>query len=87
MRLLLLCLLFVLALGCDVVGRESVPPATMRVVEYREITGSTSGPLLHVWLVADAKRDLCFAVFRSDSVAAVKVDCSTVKPQPEKVIP
>lgn len=84
---ILLCLLAVLVLGCDVVSRDSVPPASMRVVEYREITGSMPGPLLHVWLVADTKRDLCFAVFRSNGAAVAKVDCATVKPQPEKVNP
>lgn len=84
---LLFCFLFILVLGCDVVSRDSVPPASMRVVEYKEITGSMPGPLLYVWLVADAKRDLCFVVFRSDSVAVAKVDCATVKPQPERTIP
>lgn len=84
----LLCLLVVLVLGCDVASRlDSVPPTSMRVVEYGEITGSLPSPLLHVWLVADTKRDLCFAVFKSAGATVAKVDCATVKPQPEKVNP
>jgi hypothetical protein len=87
MRRLLAPLALLFLCGADDCRRPDVTPTSVRVVEYNEITGSLPGPALHVWMVADDKRDLCFAVFRSDSVAVVKVDCATVKPKPEKGCP
>jgi hypothetical protein len=68
---------------------KKVPPVSMRVVEYSEITGSMPGPAVHVWMVADDKRDLCFAVFQSGNagIVVVRVDCEGIKPTPERGCP
>lgn len=88
MRRMLAPLALLLLCGTDDCDK-SAPPASMRVIEYKEITGSMPGPTVHVWLVADDKRDLCFIVFNSggSSVAPVKIDCAGVKPKPERGCP
>jgi hypothetical protein len=89
MRWLVACVLMTFVAGCGHSTAPKIPKTSMRVVEYKEITGSIPGPTLHVWMVVDDKRDLCFAVFNSgdSSVAPVKIDCAGVKPQPERGCP
>jgi len=92
----LLCLLVVFVLGCNGnssnLSTPSVPPiatTSMRIVEYSDVSDPIfSSPRLHVWVVADAKRNLCFVVFRSGEggVTVVKFDCDGVKPQVEKIV-
>lgn len=89
MKRMLVPLALLFLCGADDCDRPKAPPASMHVVEYSEITGSMPGPTVHVWLVADDKRDLCFVVFNSggSSVAPMRIDCAGVKPKPERGCP
>jgi len=88
MRAILLCVFLALLPSCHPIG-EGTPPTSLRVIEYGEITGLLPSPTLHVWLVADSKRDLCLVVFNSshNGVSSQKIDCAAVKPKPERECP
>jgi len=89
---ILTLLLFCGTDDCNEANRSkqaSAPPTSMRVIEYSEITGTVPGPTVHVWMVADDKRDLCFVVFNSggSSVAPVRIDCAVVNSKTERGYP